>query len=1816
MPTTTYIFNSQGGNGITTLFENLGAAAEAWAKKVRNGSDQSRASLRLLNQTLKEIHGTSSDLTGVLGPVGRLLSSLGPAGVAAGAGLGAVATGYLSALKAGREFDKQISQLSAITGATGKDLAFLRGEATALARATTIGATQVAEAFKLIASAKPELLSSGEALAVVTKHAITLAEASGQQLPEAARALTTALNQFGAGANQAGRFINVLAAGAQKGAVEIPDLTIALVKAGTEARGAGLSFEQTVAIVEELGKFGTPLEKIGTSLRNIFLRLQAGADETNPALQGWEKALDNLAAKQLSTLELTKLFGEENITVARQMLAVRDSAKDLTGEITNTNTALEQAHTATDNLDGDITRLKNAWNAWNVEMGGSPGLLRETIQWATNFINTMNGDSFQQAVRRLSTAQNFTRFAGTVGPDGSTVPAPTPAQRQEADAAWRSLFDLTVGSAEATFAPRQFVGPPERPPADVAREEQLLGQLAGIDRRVEDNQKKKADKIDEQRKKDLATLKQGFDAALLTEEEYNKRRVDINADADKRIAEERAKAAKAGLAAAKAAANDQAQIEKTLRDLENDRIQAGLKGVEKIRAEERARFAELEVAFKKAHASEAQLAQLRSESEAREAARVAAFQKEQADKVDEVIRNFEGARATVGLTGVEKIRAEERERFDDAEARLKDLGASEEQYNELREASSKSTTDRITEYQREQFAGVATEISGLLSSGLVEGFLAGKDAAFDWGDAVLGIVKRIAADVAQAFILENVVGPLFGVQTRQASGNASGLGSGIVSLLVGGGGGGSVLSSAVTGNSDGGLLGGLLSRITSGGGSSIPSTGGTPTLLQRGLSSLFGGGASALSGFTGPTVAALDAAQAAHPLALSVGTVVPPPVTGTFTPGVGGATSGASLVAAYAGLAISLGLAAKGLIDDREAIDKVTLGTGNRTKNTLTGLGAGLIAGGAAGGAAIGTAVYPGIGTVVGAGVGAAVGSALSQAINAGVAKGTAEGVRGGLDQAGLNKAIASKLSDDLILNILSGGANKAFVADILGPAVAPSIERIFSKVFRQAIGGPGGLNTEGVTGGGLYGLGANRAQAAQISRIIANSFGAGGDAFGSEREGNFVSILLGGIKKRLAKEGGDAAEALAQVFATTFNGKFLNVAATIFKERKGLREGDLRFAAEQFAKGSPIYDFDYQRVVNDILEGERVPGRAARKRSRETFDQAFQASVGAPGDPFAFQRSVTGSFTSFAAEQFSSALSKSSLGIGFADIFAPDKDERRALRRARRGKGGEDEINILVSQFTENVGELANVLKDPAYPKAISAFTDEIFKLGVKVAESTGDMLGARVQIEQKLGPYTSQVAAIDQLQRDVNSRTKIALAGPGFEASRAQIELLEQRRRDTEEILANDRQAFTGITDLRRQQAGEAGASLIQRSLRNVAAFGFIPPDLRDQARQELTDFADARLQELEAEIALQRQIVDLLEQAKEQVRGIRQNAEQLLGTFDSRAEVARQFREAQDTFGAARGLGFEDPTTLNKFVNALANAVTAAGARLQFFQGASDQFTDLADSLDLQLGGRRVGRRLLAARRTELASFLPAALAGGAGAENAIAQVQKLIPETLDLARNVLSPGALRRLTRELSGTARSLGLATGTEADVARDQLTALQTIAEQAQGGVDTALGDANQRLTDIKDELVEFREDISPLLAYLGGAARTTLSSQLTTIAGLLGPDGGALSVLRAIANKFQIPGYANGSPLLSGGDVSWVGERGPELFVAPRAGRVVPIANRAGTTVVNIGGNGPLVVVNQTLPPGATAADASLYRRSAVDGLEAQIRAILKRVA
>ncbi|PKP02052.1 MAG: phage tail tape measure protein [Bacteroidetes bacterium HGW-Bacteroidetes-6] len=274
------------------------------------------------------------------------------------------------------EYESKVASLSALTGLTGNDLDWISNKAKELSTSVTEdgiritkSADDIVDAFTKMASARPELLNNKEALAEVTEQAIILSEAAGMDLDTAISSLANTMNQFDIASENAGKTINVLAAGSKYGAAQVDYVTEAIVKMGPAAKSANVPLEDSVALIETLAEGGLQAEIAGTGLRNFMLKTQTGSKEFNPAIVGMKQALDNLAAANLSTADLVKMFGLENVTTAQMLINSRDRYAELTKQVTGTNVAMEQATITTSTHKAELEQAKNRAHNMAIELG-------------------------------------------------------------------------------------------------------------------------------------------------------------------------------------------------------------------------------------------------------------------------------------------------------------------------------------------------------------------------------------------------------------------------------------------------------------------------------------------------------------------------------------------------------------------------------------------------------------------------------------------------------------------------------------------------------------------------------------------------------------------------------------------------------------------------------------------------------------------------------------------------------------------------------------------------------------------------------------------------------------------------------------------------------------------------------------------------------------------------------------------------------------------------------------------------------------------------------------------------------------------------------------------------------------------------------------------------------------------------------------------------------------------------------------------------------------------------------------------------------
>lgn len=404
-------------NRMTDAEKNnqFGRALNAELEQMKRNIISTKQEMASIQGSLSGGSGFKDVLNGVAGKFGMSASMF--------TGVGAAVAGAAGAFKLlgdninlAMNFEKSMSQLSSLTGMVGKDLDQLKEYAIELGSTSTLTASQVADAFRLIGSQQPQLLESGQALKEVTKYAITLSEAAGIDLQTAAQTLSTSINQMGGDSNNAARYVNVLAAASQKGAGDIAWLGEAITKAATAAKAVGTDYEELVANLEQLAKAGFDASTAGTALRSIIMNLEKQANnEFKPSVVGLTQAFENLGKANLDIVGYQQIAGKMFASQAMALANAAQEAKNMTTAITGTNTAMEQASTNTANLDGAMKSLSSAWEGFNLHINSSSGFLKDCVDWAAELIRKLDGVATAGG-RAAKALQQMNGAGGSAGP--------------------------------------------------------------------------------------------------------------------------------------------------------------------------------------------------------------------------------------------------------------------------------------------------------------------------------------------------------------------------------------------------------------------------------------------------------------------------------------------------------------------------------------------------------------------------------------------------------------------------------------------------------------------------------------------------------------------------------------------------------------------------------------------------------------------------------------------------------------------------------------------------------------------------------------------------------------------------------------------------------------------------------------------------------------------------------------------------------------------------------------------------------------------------------------------------------------------------------------------------------------------------------------------------------------------------------------------------------------------------------------------------------------------------------------------------------
>ena len=356
---------------------------------------------------------------------GSSLATSLKSGLATAAKVGAAAVGAASAavgalggyaIKAGSEFDTAMSEVSAISGATGSELDALREKAKEMGAATKFSASESAEAFKYMSMAG---WKTGDMLDGI-EGIMNLAAASGENLGEVSDIVTDALTAFGLQASDSAHFADVLAAASNNANTNVSMLGGSFKYVAPVAGALGYSIEDVSVALGLMANSGIKAEQAGTSMRAMLSRMAKPTKEVQDAfaslgmdaadaiqnadgsMRPLSETLDVLRNKMSGLTEAQKaqvaagIAGQEAMSGMLAIINASDSDyQKLSKAIGNADgTAQKMADTMNDNLQGAITILKSAVEGFRITLYETfSGKAQKAVQTLTGYVSQLT-DAF------------------------------------------------------------------------------------------------------------------------------------------------------------------------------------------------------------------------------------------------------------------------------------------------------------------------------------------------------------------------------------------------------------------------------------------------------------------------------------------------------------------------------------------------------------------------------------------------------------------------------------------------------------------------------------------------------------------------------------------------------------------------------------------------------------------------------------------------------------------------------------------------------------------------------------------------------------------------------------------------------------------------------------------------------------------------------------------------------------------------------------------------------------------------------------------------------------------------------------------------------------------------------------------------------------------------------------------------------------------------------------------------------------------------------------------------------------------------------
>jgi len=256
-------------------------------------------------------------------------------------------------------FEESMAKVKAVSGATAAQFAALESEALKLGSSTRFTASEVSGLQVEFA----KLGFSSEEINKVTASTLALAQASGSDLATSAEVAGATLRGFGLDASETSRLTDVMASSFSNTALDMGTFADSMKFVAPVAKAAGLSIEDTSAMLGTLANAGIKGSQAGTALRRIISELGATGGDVSGAIK-------KLATEGLNLADAKDEVGRS----AQSALLILSKGTETTEKLGNTfresgGAAAEMAAIMDNTASGGLARMRSAIEGAQIKIG-------------------------------------------------------------------------------------------------------------------------------------------------------------------------------------------------------------------------------------------------------------------------------------------------------------------------------------------------------------------------------------------------------------------------------------------------------------------------------------------------------------------------------------------------------------------------------------------------------------------------------------------------------------------------------------------------------------------------------------------------------------------------------------------------------------------------------------------------------------------------------------------------------------------------------------------------------------------------------------------------------------------------------------------------------------------------------------------------------------------------------------------------------------------------------------------------------------------------------------------------------------------------------------------------------------------------------------------------------------------------------------------------------------------------------------------------------------------------------------------------------